>query len=254
MEKKRVLIVEDNIVSMKMLEKLVGEINNSIICYTASNLKEAYIILHNVHIDLFLLDIILEAGNNEDLSGIRLAEEIRSIDRYLFTPIIFITSVEDPRMFAYEYLHSYGYIEKPYHVESTKKLIRKALEYRNVKDEDRVICLRGDGILYPVKEKDIIFIESKGHVLTVYTRLEKIKFSYKTCGGVMSLLDEDFFVQCSRCSIVNVKYISNIDMVNGYAALNSESEIRSIKVGKKYIKHLIDEIVKAKTECMNSVH
>ena len=92
MDKKSILIVEDDKHSMKMLEKLIDELDVSTICHKASSVKQAYEVLHENIIDVFLIDIILDTSVQGDVSGMILAEEIRSIDRYKFTPIIFITS------------------------------------------------------------------------------------------------------------------------------------------------------------------
>lgn len=244
MKIKKVLIVEDNASSIMMLEALIKEIDIKTFCYRASNLTEAYQILHSCNIDLFLLDIILDSKSSGDLSGIELAKEIRAMERHKFTPIVFVTSVEDPCLFAYEELHSYGYIMKPYHVEKTKKIIKNALEFNHTVEEDKIVFLRRDCVMYAIKENDIVYVESKKYMLSVYKRDGILEFPYKTCREMESILDDNVFVKCSRNALINFNYICGIDTINGYAILYKESGIGNVKVGKKYMKELIERFYK----------
>ena len=45
-----------------------------------------------------LLDIILDPRTSGDASGMKFADHIREVERYHFTPIIFITGLEDPSL------------------------------------------------------------------------------------------------------------------------------------------------------------
>ena len=62
----------------------------------------------------FIVDIILEKTKNGDMSGMTFADNIREIERYKATPIIFTTSLEDPKLHAYAHLHCYQYFDKYY--------------------------------------------------------------------------------------------------------------------------------------------
>lgn len=64
--------------------------------------------------DLFLLDVNLVKEDKEDSSGLIFAEEIRSIIKYEFTPVVMITSVASLEIEAYRRIHCYQYLLKPY--------------------------------------------------------------------------------------------------------------------------------------------
>jgi len=160
MERKNVLIVEDEEYSINMLKKLIVETAPYVKCYKASSLEQAYMILHNHVIDVFFIDIILNTKNSSDASGMNLAEELRGIDKYRFTPIIFITSLEDAKLYAYKRLHCYDYIEKPYLVREVKRTLVEALHYKTQLEFSRTVHFKKDGILVSIVENDIIYMKS----------------------------------------------------------------------------------------------
>ncbi len=97
---KTVLIVEDNVRSMEMLVKIIENLRTDVEIKTASSQEEAAILAMKFNIDLFMLDIILNASNPGDVSGMKFAEYIRTLQKYKYTPIIFITALEDPELHA----------------------------------------------------------------------------------------------------------------------------------------------------------
>ena len=104
---KKVLILEDNIETLLYLKKLLLTINSDIEVLTFSNMEGVYEVVLNSYIDLFIVDIIINPDSPGDTSGIRFAEKVRMITKYEFTPIIFITSLEDPTLYAFKTLHSF---------------------------------------------------------------------------------------------------------------------------------------------------
>ena len=76
--------------------------------------KDAYECLMEKEIDLFVVDIILDKSVQGDSSGLRFVDNVRRVTRYAFTPVIFVTSLEDSRLYTYEKLHCYSFVENPY--------------------------------------------------------------------------------------------------------------------------------------------
>lgn len=235
---KNVLILEDNRASMEMLVQLFEELEIHTNVYKAANLEEAYPIVHSQGIDLFVLDIVLDTSVLGDISGIKFAEELRKMEKYRFTPIIFITCLEDPELYAYRNIHSYGYLEKPFLVKETKKLLLDALKYKAMQEEDKNLYFRKDGILFSIKESEIVYVESKGHILGIHSKKDVLKIPYKTCKEMKEVLNAEKFVQCSRSVIVNRDYIRGIDRVNRYIIL--KDEMGNIDIGGKYGKELME--------------
>lgn len=129
-----VLIVEDNVVHMEMLTKILKEIDMEITVYKASNQDEAYAYTMKNRINLFLIDVVLDSKMPGDVSGMRFADRVRRMEEYKYTPMIFITGLEDVRLFAYSDLHCYYYLEKPYNADKAFKVIREALRVPQLKD------------------------------------------------------------------------------------------------------------------------
>lgn len=240
---KRVLIVEDKKEARDALGKLVNSIRDDIKVYLAGDSETAYkyTMEHDIH--LFLVDIILKPQVIGDVSGIIFAEKIRNIPQYQFTPMIFITSLEDPEMHAYRELHCFGFISKPYPVAQTSELIQKALEFPEGKKKDKIIYFKKDGVFYSKKIEDIIYIKSNMGKMLIKTIDDELEIYYKTCDQVMNELDSDLFVKCNRSTIVNKKYIHNIDSTNKYIHLINDYGILDIgtKVKRKFLKEILHD-------------
>lgn len=228
--KKNVLIVEDNQTQAEMLKRLVLEVDPEAEVYTAVQLSAAYTILMERSIDVFLVDIILDTSKPGDTSGIRLVEKIRQIPKYMFTPVLFVTSLEDTTKYAYTDLNCLGYVEKPFSPEQIKRFVKRALCFPASREEDAVYCFRRDGVFYPVKVRDIIYIESCRHVINVHTTDGVITVPYKTCRQLLEEVDTDCLIQCSRSTIVNREYIESVDLVNRYISLRNVCEKPEIGV------------------------
>lgn len=216
---KRVLIVEDNEVHRQALCKIIKELYSDIHVHYAPDASTGFCIALEHHIQLFIIDIILNAKNPADVSGLNLAKEIRGIDKYRFTPFIFITSLEDPKLYSYSQLHCFAYIEKPFNVTYVKESISKALEFPEREEDDRYLYFRKDGIIYSVYIKDIIYIYSSRRKIKVFCMNDEIEIPYKTCQEMLHELDSSSFIQCSRNCIVNRNFIEHVDYINRFIKL-----------------------------------
>ncbi|MCI8772324.1 MAG: response regulator transcription factor [Lachnospiraceae bacterium] len=238
---KTVLIVEDNVRSMEMLVKIIKNLRTDVEVKTASSLEEAAVLAMKYNIDLFMLDIILNSSNPGDVSGMKLAEQIRSLPKYKYTPIIFITALEDPELHAYSDIHCYCYVEKPYDVEKVSNVILEALEFPVVHSEPQNIFFRKDGILYKKEISEILYIENSRAGQTVYCTNGNLKLPYKPNRKILEELASDRFIQCSRYHIINRDYIDRIDTVNRYIRLKG---LRTqIEIGNSYKKKFLGEVM-----------
>lgn len=216
---KEVLILEDKEEARMMLAYLVKEVQPNAIVYEASDEKEAYDIAMKKTMDLFLVDLILHPEEKSDVSGGDFARNIRSVDKYLFTPIIIITSMYDPKMCMYSSVHCYKFIEKPFDVEKVKKTIGEAIRYRTERKKDSPALFRADGVLEMAIIGEIVYIESIDKKLSIRTTKEKFEVPYKTCNRLLEELDCDGFTLCKRGIIVNLEYVRKVDSVNRFVHL-----------------------------------
>ena len=221
---------------------MLKEIDDTATILYAATLGEAYEIAMDFLIDLFLLDIILKPGKPADLSGIRFADAMRKIPRYEFTPIIFITAMEDPKLYDYSDLHCYCFIDKPYDREKTGQILRQALRMPRMQEEKEYAFFRKDNILYKKELSAIIYIDNSRFGQIVYTVDGELKLPYQPCREILRKLGSDRFIQCSRFTIVNWQYVENIDKSNRYLQLKGIK--KRIDIGKAYLDRVIKEIGK----------
>ena len=195
---KTVLIIEDNPIQAEMVKSLVLVVDSTVVVYTANDIKTAYEILMEKTIDVFLVDIVLDLDKPGDMSGIRLVKKFRGIPKYMFTPVVFISSLEDSSGYVYKDLHCLGYIEKPFSPDSVKRIVEKALYYSTSREKDAMLYFRKDGIIYPVKVKDVVYMESVNHNVEIHmANGNLLAVPYKTCKALLDEADSNCLIQCS---------------------------------------------------------
>lgn len=236
-----VLLVEDNVRSMEMLMQMIKGISPDILIKTACNQDEAYLLAMKNQIDLFMIDIILNPLNPGDVSGMKFADSIRTVKRYQYTPVIFITSLEDPKLYAYSDIHCYYYVEKPYDVKKVSKIISEALNIPPIRKDTQNIFFRKDGILYKKDISEIVYIENARIGRIVHFVNGSLKLPYKSCKAILEELNSDKFLQCSRYVIVNKDYIDSIDVVNRYIKLKNMNE--QVEVGTTFKRKFLRDVL-----------
>lgn len=221
---KKILILEDNQTMLRNLSQMVMDIESKNIVYSFQEIKDAYQCAMDKVIDLFIVDIILDRSKPGDSSGLTFVENIRRVNHYAFTPIIFVSSLEDAKLYTYENLHCYSFIEKPFDVERLKKLVEQSLRFEDSRSTSKTLYFRKDGIILAVEREDIVYAESIRHIMHIHTRHGDImEIPYITLKKLLDDLDCGDFIQCSRSTIVNKKFIHNIDIPNSVIQLKNNA-------------------------------
>lgn len=211
---KKVLILEDNAPMLEHLSGIVQGVGMRVETFPFDNAKDAcYCALKNT-IDLFIIDIILEPHKSGDTSGLRFIEDIRQIKRYGFTPVIIVTALYDPKLVAYDKLHCFNFIEKPFDEDRLKELIEKALAFPGTDNRKKILTFRKDGIILAVESDRIVYVESINHILNIHTTNDVMRIPYKTIKNFLTEADCSDFQQCSRNTVINRRYVHNVDFVN----------------------------------------
>ena len=237
---KKVLILEDNSKSAALIEQLIHECDKSAKVYIEKDLDRAYALVMQNTIRLFIIDVILDTARPGDASGIRFVRSVRDIPKYKHTPVIFITALHDPEIYAYRELHCYGYLEKPFAIDQARELLKDALDYHTPNQRDYTLLFRKDGVLYPIACCDVIYAQSTNHQICFYlANGTEFTVNYKTCKKILEEAEYDEFLQCNRGTIVNRRYIKNIDTANGLITL--EKNIK-IDIGGRYKKKFIEAL------------
>jgi len=105
----KLLILEDKWQSREVLVRMVEEIDAGAAVFAVANEDEAYAIAMKRSIDVFLVDIILHPERTGDQSGAVFACNIRNVEKYNFTPIIFISTLYDAKMCMFSTVQCYGF-------------------------------------------------------------------------------------------------------------------------------------------------
>lgn len=233
---KNVLVVEDNEIHMKALERLLSKIQNLKIV-KAYNMAEACYMLSLYEYSLFLIDIVLDKSKRGDLSGIHLVNYIRELSKYQFTPVIFITSLEDPKLSAFKELHCYDYIEKPFSEKQVVDVVEQALKFPVQRSNNEFLYLKKEGIIYSFDLTKVKYITVSRRGMEIHSVDEVMHMPYASIDGIIKELGNDDFIQCNRNTVVNKRYIDTIDMTNKILRLKDEDEF--ISIGKMMKKELL---------------
>ena len=223
----KVMIVEDEINIAKGLDNIIKSINSELETTVTGYAKEALDAAITQTYDMFLLDIQLK-----DYSGFELAKQLRNIDKYKLTPIVFITAIPTKELLAFKEIHCYDYIIKPFREYEVIKVVDTLINY-GIKKSTRkeYISFNLKDFTYRIKLEDVIYFEVIQRKIKVVTDKEELEVSHYTLYSLMEELNDDF-IQCHRGYIVNTNYISKIDKINNYIYL----EFKDIKIpiGRKF--------------------
>lgn len=234
---KKILVLEDNPMTLEYIASLIQEIDIKNTIFMCSNIKDAYQHALEKDIDLFIIDVILDTSRPGDSSGLKFVDGIRKIERYVFTPVIFVTSLEDTKLYTYEKLHCYSFIEKPFDPNKLKELVMQCLNFPEIKQKRKTMYFRKDGIILVADREDIVYAECINHVLNVHTvQGDLLSIPYVTLKKFLADVDSDEFVQCSRSAVVNKRYIHNIDITNKVIRL--KNKMGTVEIGIMYKKGL----------------
>ncbi len=237
---KTILILEDNAREMERLVKIVREQDAQNEIISVVNLEQAYHMAMEKSIDLFLLDIILDSRTSGDASGMSFADHIREVERYRFTPIIFITGLEDPNLYAYSDVQCYSYIEKPYDAKQLSEFIKETLAIPTYSSASDRVYYRRDGMLLRLQKEDIVYIENGRSGRVIHTMADERYLPYKPVKDILKELDSEDFVQCNRFTIVNRNHVETIDSVNRYITFKSRTD--QVELGLTFKKSFLRRV------------
>lgn len=227
-----VLILEDDLNSLRALEKILTDYSDEIAVHTSSSYQEARKLLHNeIRYGLFLLDVNLSGDNREDIGGILFAREIREQFQYSFTPIVMVTAIGAMEMQAYRELHCYQYIMKPFSEKQVIEVVRKVLE-KEKQEKPPVIVVKKDGINYQVNCDNIRYIEAIPRGIRIHMKEKEWNIPYISLKQILQKVPEDMFLQCHRMFVVNKREVEYYDTVNRIIKLKNCEDV--VEIGVTY--------------------
>jgi DNA-binding LytR/AlgR family response regulator len=238
-----ILILEDDCIQLKTLSSIIKQSGGIYKVYEAVNTAEALKIAGQERIDLFYIDINLK---NE--SGIKFALEIREIERYKLTWIIFVTIYKEYMLPAFKKIHCYDYILKPYNKENiqriTKLLLSENREHVTITEtKEKFIIVPMKNIQVKIFVNDIIFVEVFIRTSIIHTANYSFTIDYLSLKKLNSMIDHKDILQSHRSYLVNIKYINKIERSNDKTSyrINFYNTDKTALLGHSYKKSIMNK-------------
>lgn len=221
----QIVIVEDNKITRDGLVSIVKEIEPNCSVFATGYAREALEYAKKNEVNAFFLDIQLL-----DYTGLELAKELRAIDKFMFTPIVFITAIPSREMEAFRQIHCYDYIIKPFTKEIVRNYIYNVVKHCSSEPKETYITICRKGYVVRLKTTEILYIEYKNRKVYLVTPKEQIA-SNNTLKDTLGELDHNF-IQVHQAYIVNKKHVKEINLVKSYVSIYNSDIL--IPIGRTY--------------------
>lgn len=205
----RILIVEDDIISGKLLENIIENLGYKSLGIKL-NVEDALIAVRNEKPDIVCMDIELSAK----MDGIHIAELVAGSYNI---PVIFVTSYSDNATINRAKQIGAGYITKPFFEKDIKDIIAATLErtdhvekekQKKDKKNQNVAIKEGDEIKF-LNLYDIYYFEADGHKIII----RGSNVSYTMRGSLKKFKemdDEDRFLRCHKSYLINTEKVDSL--------------------------------------------
>lgn len=236
---KKILILEDDYDAAERLKEIICKVNGNIEIFHVANYADACKIIFEEVFTLFIVDIILDRKNPNDASGLDFIRLLRGICQYEFSPVIITTGVADSKLYAYDNLHCYQYLEKPFYMEQVQRTIEQALKMPQMQEQDRYIHLRDDSTILAQKVSEIVYVYYKNRKLILRSVDGVSVFYYRSLRQIKGQLFSNHFIQCNRNTLVNRKFVWKIDLIN--SRLKLKENYGDLTIGTTYKRKISEE-------------
>ncbi len=206
----KTLIVDDDDLSIKVLEKMVSMADHLQNTGNAKDAIQANSILQNHPVHIVLLDIEMP-----EMSGLQFINTLRERPE-----IILVTSQKDYATEAFDYEVT-DYLLKPVSYQRFMKAINRATSNLNLtssKSQSKDTNQKQDSTIF-IKERNqftrldknlIQYVEAYGDYVNIYTPNRKYTI-HSTMKSMEKKLNDERFMRVHRSYIVNIELIESID-------------------------------------------
>lgn len=209
MEKIKVLIVEDQLMTAERLKATLEDHNFSVTEIVDTGERALEVVSRDI--DLILMDIQL-AG---ELDGIATAEKIN--ERYKI-PIIYLSDhTDDKTVNRAKSTFPANYLSKPFNKMDLLRALELAFHnasqqkiFLQTKLSDRIFIRTGSQSSTMVSYADILYLEASRSYSTIVTNSNEYILSMNM-GKVFDQFESPDFVRISRSHIVNINHISGLE-------------------------------------------
>lgn len=218
--KAKCLIVDDEPLAIEVLKSHLGKLNSIEIVGTAGDAVEAFDFLNKHRVDLMFLDIHMP-----EMKGTELIKALKKPPAVIFT-----TAYREYALEGFD-LNVIDYLLKPISFVRFMQAVEKFFAVFNPAPEislhhqgesEEFLYLREKNLIHKIPLKEIIYAESMGDNLTIYTSDREIT-SRITISSVEKLLPEKDFIRIHRSFIVSLKHITSFSPVSVFIGKKSFS-------------------------------
>jgi DNA-binding LytR/AlgR family response regulator len=206
MKKMSCIIVDDEPVARKILHEFVEHVPFLEMVGKFENATKAEAFLKNSDVDVIFLDIEMPR-----VSGLQFLQKM-----HIESIVILTTAFPQYALEGYE-LDIIDYLLKPFAFSRFLKAVQKAKDYYSLKNQASAtlqpsyLFIKSDKRIEKIELADILYVESVGNYVSVYTTGKKI-LAYLTLKSLESQLPLDEFIKIHQSFLVNA---SKIDAIEG---------------------------------------
>lgn len=194
-----------------------------------------YVDYHGFEIDILMCNIVMANYN-----GIRLMHTVQKSLPNI--QIIFVSQYKELVFDAYAVRHI-AFVPVPISSKYFHRAMLMAISNAQESKNRRYLSLTSKGLLTRIDIANILYLESKLRILHVHTIEDQLEFN-RQLETVKSMLDNRF-VHCHKSYIVNMDYITRIDMSamcivltnNHVVPISSRRATQTRAIIENYISH-----------------
>ncbi|MFC2117393.1 LytR/AlgR family response regulator transcription factor [Bacteroidota bacterium] len=200
------LIVDDEPIARLIIKNYIERLSSLNIIGECKNALEAISFLHQYKVDILFLDIKMP-----DMTGLEL------LKTFVVKPnVILTTAYSEFAVESYEY-NVIDYLLKPFSFDRFLTAINK-IEPKTTRTGNQIqaaknseyIYLKHDKTIQKVYLKDIIYLQSYGNYVKVFTETDMLLVQ-KTLAGIAAVLPEDLFIRIHKSYVVSINKIENFN-------------------------------------------
>lgn len=223
------VIVDDEPIAREILESFIDKTPNLELISSCKNAMEALQVAQTENIDLFFLDI-----NMPEITGLSLAKIINNKSQIIFT-----TAYRDYAVDGFN-LNVIDYLLKPISFDRFLQAIQKvtnnnmkiSIENDNKKD---FMFVRADRKMVKINFKDILYIESLGDYVKVFTNNDTV-ITRETISNFEATLPTDSFIRVHR------SYIVSISKISSYTNEYIEIAKKTVSISRSYKESVLQKL------------
>ncbi len=205
MKKLSCIIVDDEPVARKILHEFVDQVPFIDLQGKFENAMKAEAFLKDNTVDIIFLDIEMPK-----VSGLQLLQKLN-----VESMVILTTAFPQYALEGYE-LDIIDYLLKPFALGRFLKAVQKAKDFHEMKTrttggpQASYIFIKSDKRIEKIELSDMLYAESVGNYVSVYTENKKI-MAYLTMKSLESQLPSDDFIKIHQSYLVNCSKIEAIE-------------------------------------------